>query len=60
MAQDTITFLEQVVGGPAHLVGHSAGSNVTLVVALRRPDLARRVVLDQRPTIAPVRRAKGC
>ena len=45
MAQDTIAFLEQVVGGPAHLVGHSAGANVALVVAVRRPDLARRVVL---------------
>jgi pimeloyl-ACP methyl ester carboxylesterase len=45
MGQDTIAFLEQVVGGPAHLVGHSAGANVALVVALRRPDLARRVVL---------------
>jgi pimeloyl-ACP methyl ester carboxylesterase len=45
MAQDTIAFLEQVVGGPAHLVGRSAGANVALVVALHRPDLARRVVL---------------
>jgi pimeloyl-ACP methyl ester carboxylesterase len=45
MAQDTIAFLEQVVGGPAHLMGHSAGANVALLVALRRPDLARRVVL---------------
>ena len=33
MAEDTIAFLEGVVGGPA------------LLVALRRPDLARRVVL---------------
>jgi pimeloyl-ACP methyl ester carboxylesterase len=45
MAQDTIAFLEQVVGGPAHLVGCSAGATVALHVALRRPDLARRVVL---------------
>lgn len=45
MAGDTIAFLEQVVGGPAHLVGCSAGANVALLVALRRPDLARRVVL---------------
>jgi pimeloyl-ACP methyl ester carboxylesterase len=45
MAQDTIAFLEEVVGGPAHLVGCSAGSIVGLLVALRRPDLARRVVL---------------
>jgi pimeloyl-ACP methyl ester carboxylesterase len=45
MAEDTIAFLEDVVGdGPAHLVGHSDGANVALLVALRRPDLARRVV----------------
>jgi pimeloyl-ACP methyl ester carboxylesterase len=45
MARDTIAFLEAVVGGPAHLVGCSAGSVVALIVALRRPDLAGRVVL---------------
>ena len=45
MAQDTIAFLEGVVGGPAHLVGMSAGAGVALLTALRRPDLARRVVL---------------
>ena len=45
MAQDTIGFLEEVVGGPAHLVGCSAGASMALHVALRRPDLARRVVL---------------
>jgi pimeloyl-ACP methyl ester carboxylesterase len=44
MAQDTIAFLEQVVGGPAYLVGHSDGAPVALLVALRRPDLARRLV----------------
>ncbi|MGH2741105.1 MAG: alpha/beta fold hydrolase [Thermoleophilaceae bacterium] len=45
MANDTIAFLEGVVGEPAHLVGCSAGASVALLVALRRPDLARRVVL---------------
>ena len=45
MAADTIAFLEGVVGGPAHLVGCSAGANVALLVPLRRPDLARRTVL---------------
>jgi pimeloyl-ACP methyl ester carboxylesterase len=45
MAEDTIAFLEMVVGGPAHLVGHSDGANVALLVALRRPDLVRRLVL---------------
>lgn len=45
MAQDTIAFLERVVGEPAHVVGCSAGAGVALLVALRRPYLARRVVL---------------
>jgi pimeloyl-ACP methyl ester carboxylesterase len=45
MAQDTIAFLEGVVGGPAHLVACSAGVGVALLVALRRPDLARRMIL---------------
>jgi pimeloyl-ACP methyl ester carboxylesterase len=45
MADDTIAFLETVVGGPAHLVGHSDGANVALLAALRRPDLVRRLVL---------------
>jgi pimeloyl-ACP methyl ester carboxylesterase len=45
MVEDTIAFLEEAVGGPAHLVGWSAGANVALLTALRRPDLVRRVVL---------------
>jgi pimeloyl-ACP methyl ester carboxylesterase len=45
MVQDTIGFLEQVVGQPAHLIGNSGGANVALLVALRRPDLVRRLVL---------------
>lgn len=44
MALDTIAFLEQVVGGPAYLVGHSDGAPVALLVALERPDLVRRLV----------------
>lgn len=44
MAQDTIAFLEGVVDGPAHLFGCSDGAIVALLVALRRPDLVRRLV----------------
>jgi pimeloyl-ACP methyl ester carboxylesterase len=42
---DTIAFLQQVVGGPAHLVGFSDGATTALHVALRRPDLVRRMVM---------------
>lgn len=36
MADDTVAFLEEVVGGPAHLVGWSDGGVVALIV-MRRP-----------------------
>jgi pimeloyl-ACP methyl ester carboxylesterase len=44
MADDTIKFIEQVVGGPTLLMGMSDGGVVALLVALRRPDLVRRLV----------------
>jgi pimeloyl-ACP methyl ester carboxylesterase len=43
-AQDTIGFIEAVVGGPAHLVGWSGGGNVALMVAAQRPDLVTKLV----------------
>jgi pimeloyl-ACP methyl ester carboxylesterase len=42
MAQDTIRFLEEVVGGPARILGSSDGAAVALL-ALRRPDLVSRL-----------------
>jgi pimeloyl-ACP methyl ester carboxylesterase len=45
MADDTVAYLEAVVGGPAHLVGWSDGAVVALLVAQRRPDLVDRLVL---------------
>lgn len=44
MAEDTIRFLEQVVGSTARLVGYSDGAIVALLVALRRPDLVSHLV----------------
>lgn len=43
MADDTIAFLERVVGGPARVVGMSDGAIVSLLVAMRRPDLVERL-----------------
>jgi pimeloyl-ACP methyl ester carboxylesterase len=40
---ETIAFLEYLKRR-VHLVGHSDGGNVALLVAMRRPDLVRRVV----------------
>src|SRR5690349_17947407 len=45
MADDTIAFLDSVVCEPTHLVGHSDGADVALLVALKRPDLVRKLVL---------------
>jgi pimeloyl-ACP methyl ester carboxylesterase len=44
MADETIGVLEHL-GRPAHLVGHSDGGDVGLLVALRRPDLVQRLVM---------------
>jgi pimeloyl-ACP methyl ester carboxylesterase len=45
MAEDTVRFVEEIVGDPAHLVGMSAGAGVGLLVALARPDLVRKLVM---------------
>jgi pimeloyl-ACP methyl ester carboxylesterase len=45
MADDTIAFLETVVGGAADLVGHSDGAVVAMLVAMQRPDLVNRLVM---------------
>ncbi|HEY4459781.1 MAG TPA: alpha/beta hydrolase [Pseudonocardiaceae bacterium] len=45
MAGDTINFLEQIVGQPTDLFGCSDGATLALIVALRRPDLVKRLVL---------------
>jgi pimeloyl-ACP methyl ester carboxylesterase len=45
MAGEAIGVLEEVVGGPAHLVGYSDGGITALHAALARPDLVRSMVL---------------
>jgi pimeloyl-ACP methyl ester carboxylesterase len=45
MTDDTIAFLEIVVGQPADLVGHSDGAFVAMQVAMQRPELAKRLVM---------------
>jgi pimeloyl-ACP methyl ester carboxylesterase len=44
MADDTIGLVEKLGIGSAHLVGYSDGGNTALLVALRRPDLLRKLV----------------
>lgn len=45
MADDTIAFLDAVLGGPSDLVGHSDGAFVAMLVAIQRPDLVNRLVM---------------
>jgi len=44
MADDTIGLIENVVEGPTHVLGWSDGAIVGMMVALRRPDLVRKLV----------------
>lgn len=44
MANDTVDFIQTVVGGPAHVLGWSDGAIVGMMVALHRPDLVRKLV----------------
>lgn len=47
-----IGFIEREVGAPAFLVGHSLGGILSTIVASRRPDLVRGLVLLDAPLIA--------
>lgn len=47
MADDAVRFLEEVVGGPAFLFGHSVGAPVGLLVAQRRPDLVTGLIFSE-------------
>lgn len=47
-----IGFIEREVAGPTFLVGHSLGGLLSLIVASRRPELVRGVVLLDAPVIA--------
>jgi pimeloyl-ACP methyl ester carboxylesterase len=45
MTDDTIAFLDTVVGQPADLVGHSDGAFIAMLVAIQRPELVKRLVM---------------
>ncbi len=45
MATETVRVLEDVVGGPASLVGWSDGGIIALLVALSRPELVHKLVV---------------
>ena len=41
---EAIAYLEDVVKEPAHLIGHSDGAIIALMVSMKRPDLVKSVV----------------
>lgn len=43
-ATDVAELIETAAGGPAHVLGHSIGSAVALELAMRRPELVRKLV----------------
>lgn len=45
MAEETVAFVDQVVGGPADLVGYSDGGVIALLAMRMRPDLVRSSVV---------------
>jgi pimeloyl-ACP methyl ester carboxylesterase len=45
MTADTAAFLDAVAGGPVDVVGWSDGGNIGIHLALRHPDLVRKLVV---------------
>jgi pimeloyl-ACP methyl ester carboxylesterase len=43
--QEAVAYLEDVVKEPAHIVGHSDGAIIALMLALHKPELVKSVVL---------------
>lgn len=52
LRDELLHFIEGEVGGPAWLVGHSLGGYLSMLAALRRPELVRGVVLLDSPIVA--------
>jgi pimeloyl-ACP methyl ester carboxylesterase len=46
-ATDLVAFVEALGMAPVHLVGHSRGANIALIVARNRPGLVRSLVLGE-------------
>jgi pimeloyl-ACP methyl ester carboxylesterase len=52
LVREAVAGIEQRYDGPVILVGHSLGGMLALMVAARRPDLARCVVMLDSPVVA--------
>ncbi len=43
-ANEAIAYIEDVIKGPTHMIGHSDGAIISLMVAIKRPDLVKSIV----------------
>jgi pimeloyl-ACP methyl ester carboxylesterase len=50
--EDLAAFLQQIGAAPAHLVGSSWGAFISLLTAIRHPDLVRSLVLEEPPVVS--------
>jgi pimeloyl-ACP methyl ester carboxylesterase len=48
---DLAAFLREIDAAPAHLVGNSQGAFISLLTAVRHPDLVRSLVLEEAPVM---------
>ena len=51
-AEDLAAFLREIDVAPAHLVGNSGGALISLLTAVRHPDLVRTLVLEEPPVVS--------
>lgn len=49
MARDVAGLIEKLVGGPAHVIGHSMGGKTAMMLAFERPELIDRLVVADIP-----------
>jgi pimeloyl-ACP methyl ester carboxylesterase len=42
--EEAITYIEDVIKEPVHMIGHSDGAIISLMVAINRPDLVKSII----------------
>ncbi len=50
--EDLAAFLREIDAAPAHLVGNSWGAFISLLTAVRHPDIVRTLVLEEPPVLS--------
>lgn len=50
-AEDLAALIERINIAPVHVLGNSTGASVALILAKRRPDLVRTLLLEEPPAI---------